>query len=224
MAKKGVVYIAQNPAFMHLFKIGSTTKSDPKERGLSISNVPEDFTYPRIYRCDDVDTIETLLHNTFGMYRHKSLTGRKTEFFHANCLENVQALIDTLNGLGVKDISNDIALEPDTDEEYDESAILGNVTVQEVEEAPPGYDLYDNLRSRLNLPNKFNHGYFCIRVSARHTRSNVPVFIAKGKGKNYYQEDVLMEQAMIEGLLKKEFQENVLRRINPIDPSSLFQD
>jgi len=224
MAKRGIVYIAQNPAFMHLFKIGKTTKSDPKDRGLSTSNVPEDFNFLRIYRCDDVDKIETLLQDQFGIYRHQSQTGRRTEFFHVNCLTHVLALIDAFNGLGIQDISNDIALELETNEEYDESASLDTVTMREVEEAPPGYDLYDNLRSRLDLPDNFNHGYFCLRVSARHKRNGVPVSVAKGRGKKYYQEDVLMEQAMIEGVLKKEFQEDVLKRISPVDPSSLFQD
>lgn len=89
----GIVYVVRNPAFMHLFKIGKTEKT-VKKRGLNSSNVPEDFEIMCEYKCKDAKGVENKLHKAFATYRHTTKTGRLTEFFSTNCLDNVIGLLD----------------------------------------------------------------------------------------------------------------------------------
>jgi len=87
---KGLLYFAQNSAFQHLTKIGRTTKLEVEDRGLSASNVPENFIYLAVFECDDVDWAEKKVHEQFKGFRHytQSQPKRKTEFFWSGCIEN----------------------------------------------------------------------------------------------------------------------------------------
>lgn len=84
---KGLLYFAQNPAFQHLTKIGKTTKLDVEDRGLTGSNVPEDFDYLAVLECEDADWAERKVHEQFGEFRHYSQKGRITEFFWSGCIK-----------------------------------------------------------------------------------------------------------------------------------------
>jgi len=112
---KGIVYIVRNPAFMHVFKIGHTKKDSTEERGLNASNVPEDFEVLFSYECDNPKEKEDILHDTFKSHRHYTETGRKTEFFYTNCLEQVLKLLKTFGK------EKEIDLEIDPELEYDET-------------------------------------------------------------------------------------------------------
>jgi hypothetical protein len=96
---KGKVYFARNPAFGHLIKIGITTKDSIEDRGLSGSNVPEDFEYLYWFECDDHEKIEKLLHKNFNQYRHITETGRLTEFFYSKCIPDIIELLKVLQGV-----------------------------------------------------------------------------------------------------------------------------
>lgn len=98
---QGLVYFAKNPAFQHLTKIGKTTKLRVEDRGLSASNVPEDFDYLVILQCDDCDWVECKIHEQFKQFRHSSATGRKTEFFWSGCIENAIKYAKDLKGVTV---------------------------------------------------------------------------------------------------------------------------
>ena len=104
---KGLLYFAQNSAFQHLTKIGKTIKLDVEDRGLSASNVPENFIYLAIFECDDVDWAEKKVHEQFKGYRHhtQSLPKRKTEFFWSGCIE--QAICYARDLKGVHDKTTD---------------------------------------------------------------------------------------------------------------------
>lgn len=75
---KGLLYFAQNSAFQHLTKIGKTTKLDVEDRGLTGSNVPEDFYYMAVITCENVDCAEKKVHEQFAGFRH--LTKNKNSF------------------------------------------------------------------------------------------------------------------------------------------------
>jgi len=96
---KGILYFAQNPAFQHLTKIGKTTKSDIKSRGLSGSNVPEDFKYLALLDCEDVDWAEKKVHEQFGKFRHATETGRSTEFYWSGCIDAAIRYAQDLKGV-----------------------------------------------------------------------------------------------------------------------------
>ncbi len=98
---KGKVYFARNSAFQHLTKIGKTTKPYVEERGLSASNVPEDFDYLMVLECDDCDWVEEKIHEQFKQFRHFSATGRKTEFFWSGCIENAIKYAKDLKGVNI---------------------------------------------------------------------------------------------------------------------------
>ena len=100
---KGLLYFAQNSAFQHLTKIGKTTKTEIEDRGLSGSNVPEDFDYLAVFECENVDDMEKIIHDNFKQYRHyaKSKEGskpRKTEFFWSGCMKEAIEFVRKLNG------------------------------------------------------------------------------------------------------------------------------
>lgn len=80
---KGLLYFAQNSAFQHLTKIGKTTKLDVEDRGLSASNVPENFGYLAVFKCDDVDWAEkksmSNLRNFVILHNH--CQGERQSFF-----------------------------------------------------------------------------------------------------------------------------------------------
>lgn len=98
--KKGLIYFARNPAFQHLIKIGKTSKLNSVEkRGLTASNVPEDFSYPAVLECEDVDWVEKEIHEQFGQFRHYSSTGRKTEFFWSGCVKDALKYAKNLKGV-----------------------------------------------------------------------------------------------------------------------------
>jgi len=202
MSNKGFIYIAQNPAFMHLFKIGYTGKEVVEQRGLTSSNVPEDFVYVRTYECNNnshAKDIEGVLHDIVEPHRHYSQTGRKTEFFYVNCLKRVLTLINTFEG--IKDVSDTVELETETNEFYDESKSIESIKTREVTEVPQGYDTYENLKTMLDLKKLDNKriGLFCYRVSARHTRKGFSTVIYNEKV--YYDRKLFEEQAKSENLL-----------------------
>ena len=102
---KGLLYFAQNSAFQHLTKIGKTTKLDVEDRGLTGSNVPEDYDYLAVLECEDVDWAEKKVHEQFSRFRHYSQKGRKTEFFWSGCIKD--AIKYALDLKGVKDATKE---------------------------------------------------------------------------------------------------------------------
>lgn len=98
---KGLVYFARNSAFQHLTKIGKTTKSVVEERGLSASNVPEDFDYLMVLSCEDCDWVEENIHEQFAKFRHFSASGRRTEFFWSGCIQDAMNFAKKLKGVTV---------------------------------------------------------------------------------------------------------------------------
>ncbi len=98
---KGLLYFAQNSAFQHLTKIGKTTKLDVEDRGLSASNVPENFGYLAVFECDDVDWAEKKVHDQFARFRHytQSLPKRRTEFFWSGCIKDAINYARDLKGV-----------------------------------------------------------------------------------------------------------------------------
>ncbi len=102
---KGLLYFAQNPAFQHLTKVGKTTKLIVEDRGLTGSNVPEDFDYIKVLECENVDWAEKKVHEQFGGFRHYSQKGRKTEFFWSGCIKS--AIKYALDLRGVNDITKE---------------------------------------------------------------------------------------------------------------------
>lgn len=98
---KGLVYFARNSAFQHLTKIGKTTKLNVEDRGLSASNVPEDFDYLMILECDNCDWVESKIHEQFKQFRHYTASGRKTEFFWSGCIDEAIKYAKDLKGVTV---------------------------------------------------------------------------------------------------------------------------
>lgn len=96
---RGLIYFARNPAFQHLTKIGKTSKLNVEERGLSGSNVPEDFDYLAVFKCEDIDWAECKIHEQFKLFRHVSSTGRKTEFFWSGCIAEAIKYAKDLKGV-----------------------------------------------------------------------------------------------------------------------------
>jgi hypothetical protein len=103
---KGLVYIVKNPCFMHLIKIGKTTKETGEDRGLSTSNVPEDYNTIKAVECDDIEEVENKMHRLLDQYNHIAESGRKTEFYYNCCLEIAVTLLEGLKGS--KDVTNEI--------------------------------------------------------------------------------------------------------------------
>jgi len=99
--KSGLLYFAQNPAFPHLTKIGQTTQLNVVDRGLSTSNVPDDFIYLCVLKCDDVDWAEKKVHEQFKEFRHKPKGDERktTEFFWSGCIENAIKYAKDLKGV-----------------------------------------------------------------------------------------------------------------------------
>jgi len=110
-----IVYVVQNPAFPHLFKIGYTKKDSTEERGLNASNVPEDFKVLYAFECKDPKKMEEALHEAFADFRHYTTSGRKTEFFYIKCIKKVLKLLEQI---GVEIESDDLVLEEDSESEY----------------------------------------------------------------------------------------------------------
>ncbi|MCL2176559.1 MAG: GIY-YIG nuclease family protein [Firmicutes bacterium] len=117
--KKGRVYLVTNPAFPHLFKIGRTSKDSTEKRGLTASNVPEDYEIVREYECADPKKIEELFHKTYANFRHQTATGRRTEFFYIVCLTTAVEWMDTLKGLGLVDVTEEAVEEVEEEVESD---------------------------------------------------------------------------------------------------------
>lgn len=100
---KGTLYFAKNPAFQHLVKIGAT-KGSFADRGLSSSNVPEEFEPIALFECEDVFWAEKKVHEQFAQFRHRSqLWGKTTEFFWSGCIE--EAITYARDLKGVKEIT-----------------------------------------------------------------------------------------------------------------------
>ena len=118
-SKKGIVYIVKNPAFPHLLKIGYTGKGTIEDRGLNMSNVPEDFQVLFGYECNNPKEVEEYFHKRFKDFRHYSKTGRKTEFFYIGCLSEAEEMLKLLKG--AKEISGEDILLSGSDEEYDDT-------------------------------------------------------------------------------------------------------
>ena len=116
--KKGLLYFAQNPAFPHLTKIGKTTQLAVEDRGLSASNVPDDFIYLAVLQCDDVEFAEEKVHIHCEKFRHQSNTGRKTEFFWSGCIKDAIEYAKDLKG--VSDKTNEETEEDDAIDEKGE--------------------------------------------------------------------------------------------------------
>ena len=99
---KGILYIVRNPLFPTLFKIGYTTKNSIEERKLDNTSLPEAFEEIRKFKCDNVEEMEKLFHETFDQHRYYSISdkrGTKTEFFSIVCLKKAVAWMDRLKGL-----------------------------------------------------------------------------------------------------------------------------
>jgi len=106
---KGLLYFARNPAFRHLIKIGQTTKDFVEDRGLTASNVPEDFDYPKVFVCEDIDWVEKKVHEQFSEFRHTTEGNRKTEFFWSGCLQKAIEYARDLKG--VSDVTDKVTEE-----------------------------------------------------------------------------------------------------------------
>jgi hypothetical protein len=130
--KKGIVYIVQNPAFPHLFKIGRTGMDSIEDRGLNASNVPEDFEVFEVlfgYKCNNPKDVEDHLYKTLVNFRHYTTTGRKTEFFYVGCLLQAKETLKLLEGVTNEEISGeDIPLEENDEAEYDKAKNIENIT------------------------------------------------------------------------------------------------
>ena len=96
---QGLIYFARNPAFQHLTKIGKTSKLNVEERGLTASNVPEDFDYIAVFKCEDMDWAECKIHEQFKTFRHVAAGGRKTEFFWSGCIADAIKYTKDLKGV-----------------------------------------------------------------------------------------------------------------------------
>lgn len=130
---KGIVYIVQNPAFSHLFKIGFTCKKCVEDRGLDASNVPEDYKTLFAYECDNPEEIEKLLHETFDIYRHYTEKGRKTEFFYIGCVQQAKKHLEVLKKAGsvqevTEEFQDDIDDVQKNKSEYDETKSIEKIT------------------------------------------------------------------------------------------------
>ncbi|MDR2560634.1 MAG: GIY-YIG nuclease family protein [Holophagales bacterium] len=107
--KPGFVYIAKNPAFPHVFKIGITTKEIVEDRGLTSSNVPEDFEFLLAKKFDNIEMVEDVMQRLFDSHRHTSMGGRYTEFFYQGCLEDAISTLDDLaKKYGAKDVREQV--------------------------------------------------------------------------------------------------------------------
>ncbi|MDR2007861.1 MAG: GIY-YIG nuclease family protein, partial [Alphaproteobacteria bacterium] len=131
---KGIVYIVQNPAFSHLFKVGITGKPSVKDRGLDASNVPEDYKTLFAYECNNPEEIEALLHETFIHYRHHTTNGRKTEFFYIGCLKQAQKHLEALENASsnireiTEEFQDSIDEERQSNSEYDKTKSIETFT------------------------------------------------------------------------------------------------
>jgi len=129
-SKEGIVYIVQNPAFPHLFKIGWTVQETVEDRGLNASNVPEDFDVLFGYECNSNDPkkVEEHLHEICKEFRHYTKTGRKTEFFYVCCLQRAKDALKFLEEAGAREISgDDISLGIYDRSEYDETKDIESI-------------------------------------------------------------------------------------------------
>ena len=138
---KGLLYFAQNPAFQHLTKIGKTTKLSVEDRGLTGSNVPEDFDYLAVLECENVDWAEKKVHEQFGRFRHQSTKGRKTEFFWSGCIKD--AIKYALDLKGVYDATKEETEEVEVVSESGETQKQRTPqTTFEMIELPIGSEIY----------------------------------------------------------------------------------
>ncbi len=91
---KGLIYCVRNPLFPHLVKIGKTTKNSVEERGLSASNVPEDFEIVFAYLVENINATEQAVHNAIREFKYSSEnTKRKNEFYFACAVEKAESVV-----------------------------------------------------------------------------------------------------------------------------------
>ena len=96
---KGKLYFVTNPVFPHLVKIGLTRKDNVEDRGLSGSNVPEDFECLATFECEDVEWAEKRVHKQFSEFQHITKSDRKKEFFWIGCVEKAIEYAGDLRGV-----------------------------------------------------------------------------------------------------------------------------
>jgi antitoxin component of MazEF toxin-antitoxin module len=174
---KGLLYFAQNSAFQHLTKIGRTTKLEVEDRGLSASNVPENFIYLAGFECDDVDWAEKKVHEQFKGFRHytQSQPKRKTEFFWSGCIENAINYARDLKGVydKTKDETEEIEIITDSGEKQ---VVRTPNTTFEMIGLPIGTKIYFKndksiVATTADNKNKVEYGGKVFTISALASRS-----------------------------------------------------
>jgi len=94
-SKKRYLYIATNPCLYGFIKIGITNSINGRKATLSNTSVLEDFEFVALFECQDAEKNEKALHKAFAAYRHYTRTGRETEFFSADKLDEVLSFART---------------------------------------------------------------------------------------------------------------------------------
>lgn len=91
---KGLIYCVRNPLFPHLVKIGKTSKNSVEERGLNMSNVPEDFEIIFAYLVENIGATEQAVHNAVKEFKYfAENTSRKNEFYYACAVEKAESVV-----------------------------------------------------------------------------------------------------------------------------------
>ena len=131
-----IVYIATNPAFDGLVKIGTTVDLDQRFRQLDNTSVPLPFRCEYAARVEDAYELEKLLHHAFGDRRVRD----NREFFEVEASRVVAALKLT----GGEDVTplDDIAADPAGIEALERPARRKAALNFEMIGLTPGTELY----------------------------------------------------------------------------------
>ena len=183
----GIIYILSNPGLFDpdtkepIYKIGITQDLNDRLSRLYSSGVP--FPFQCIFACEveNYDRVEKDLHIAFVDYR----VNKNREFFSIK----PELLIPLLKHfVGFKEITFIVE---------EEIGKFDDTTNEEIE-IHDNYDIYDNLKKLLNLPDDFSPGLFCYRVSKLHGTQKKKTY--KINGKQYYDKDVFLEEARKENI------------------------
>ena len=91
-----IIYVLTNPAFAGHVKIGKTGNLAQRLRGLDNTSVPLPFRCEYAVRVDDMNKVESLLHDAFGDRR----VPERREFFEVDASRVIAGM--KLTGGGVK--------------------------------------------------------------------------------------------------------------------------
>lgn len=186
---KGIVYIVRNDAFKEdLIKIGFTKDLKQRLVDLSGSNVPKPYECLYACRVDNYREVEKALQNLCHDTHYAK------EFFKTD----PKRIIHLLKQLGFKDITQEVINAIDEKVSSEKTKVK---IVNKKEDVPEGYYTAVNLKKYLSVKPNFRYGYFIIRVCATHKWKNTPYYKIGETG--YYNKDVFIDQAKIEGILKE---------------------